>query len=275
MEETRMKYNYRNRRKIKGWFSEIDNKIFETILVYQNATSILGSTVEIGLHHGKSFIPLCLHLKEDESAYGIDLFGNQELNLDASGNGSRDRVIRNLTGFDIPQGTYFLDGRSSAQVKSQDIREKVGRVRFFSIDGGHWEEIVQNDLELASELLVEGGVIAIDDYLRPDWPEVASGFHKWYRENNSKYRIFAIGFNKAYLCNLDYIDTYQEALRRCEFLSFMKRKDYEMNGINVPVYFNYFLPEWTFKARIYGYIQLFHPYAFQNFKVIKRRFIRN
>ena len=69
-----MKYNYRNRRKIKGWLSEIDNSIFETILGFQNNSKIIGATAEIGLHHGKSFIPLFLHLTDEERAYGIDLF---------------------------------------------------------------------------------------------------------------------------------------------------------------------------------------------------------
>jgi hypothetical protein len=181
-------------------------------------------------------------------------------------------VIKNLAGFGIAQDDYVLDGRSSDQVKALDIQERVGKIRFFSVDGGHWEEIVQNDLKLASELLLDGGVIAIDDYLRPGWPGVASGFHTWYRENKIEYQIFAIGFNKAYLCRRNYISTYQNILRECDFLSFMKRKEYEMDGMNVPVYFNFFLPEWTLKARIYGYLQLFHPYVFRYFKILKRRF---
>jgi hypothetical protein len=270
-----MKYNYRNRRKIKGWLSEIDNVIIETILVHQNKIDIRGGTAEIGLHHGKSFIPLCLHLKSGERAYGVDLFDNQELNLDSSGNGSKDRVIKNLALFGIEQNHYVLDGRSSGQVKAQDIQERAGKIRFFSIDGGHWEEIVRNDLELASKLLVDGGVIAIDDYLRPDWPGVASGFHEWYRKNKSEYQIFAIGFNKAYLCKPNYICTYQDELSKCEFLSYMKRKEYKMDSVNVPVYFNFFLPEWTLKARIYGYLQLFHPYLFRNFKALKKGIAHN
>jgi Methyltransferase domain len=266
-----MKYTYRNRRKIKGWLSEIDNTIIEIILVHQNKIDIRGGTAEIGLHHGKSFIPLCLHLKTGERAYGIDLFENQRLNFDASGNGSKDRVIKNLARFGIEQDSYVLDGRSSDQVKSQDIQELAGKIRFFSIDGGHWEEIVENDLNLASELLIDGGVIAIDDYLRPDWPGVASGFHAWYLANKSEYQIFAIGFNKAYLCKPNYTSMYQHELNKCEFLSYMKRKEYEMDKVSVPVYFNFFLPEWTLKARIYGYFQLFHPYLFHNFKICKRR----
>ncbi len=266
-----MKYTYANRRKIKGWLSEIDNKIFETILRYQKDSNIVGGTAEIGLHHGKSFIPLCIYLRSNERAYGIDLFNNQELNLDASGHGSKDKVVRNLEAFEISPDSYFLDGRSSDQVDPVEIIDKVGRVRFFSVDGGHWEAIVENDLALASKVLAQGGVIAIDDYLRPDWPGVASGFHHWYRENHLEFKIFTIGFNKAYLCKSEFVERYQEAIKKCEFLSVMKRKDYDMNGLKIPVYYNFFLPEWTFKARVYGYFQLFHPSIFYVFKKIKKR----
>lgn len=270
-----MKYNSKNRKKIKGWLSEVDNKIFETILVHQNDSNIKGATAEIGLHHGKSFIPLCLHLKSDERGYGIDLFNNQGLNLDASGNGSEERVVRHLDNFGVSRNSYVLDSRSSDIVQAKDIVENVGQVRFFSIDGGHWEAIVENDLTLASKVLISGGVIAVDDYLRPDWPGVASGFHNWYRENKKEFQIFAVGFNKAYLCRHDFVERYQAALRQSNFLAVMKRKDYEIGGIQVPVYFNFFLPEWTVKARAYGYLQLFHPSLFYIFKRIKKSLIND
>jgi hypothetical protein len=267
-----VKYNYSNRRKIKGWLSEIDNSIFETVLSYQKKSKIIGATAEVGLHHGKSFIPLCLYLTDEERAYGIDLFENQELNLDSSGNGSLERVVRNLGDFGISKASYLLDGRSSDEVSPSDILQSVGKVRFFSIDGGHWEAIVENDLQLAAKVLVDEGVIALDDYLRPEWPGVASGFHKWYQENHQEFQIFAIGFNKAYLCKHKYVNKYQEALKRNEFLSIMKRKDYDMKGAVIPVFYNFFLPEWSVKARAYGYLQLFHPFAFQRFKRIKKKF---
>ena len=63
------------------------------MLSHQNRTGIDGSLAEIGLHHGKSFIALCLGLVGDQKAYGIDVFENQSLNLDHSGKGVRDTVL--------------------------------------------------------------------------------------------------------------------------------------------------------------------------------------
>lgn len=264
-----MRYNLKARRKIKGWFSEIDNKIFETLLIQQNGSGIVGSTAEIGLHHGKSFIPLCLHLKATELAYGIDLFDQQSQNLDHSGNGSKNRVINNLMGFNVKENQYILDGRSSEEVLPAEILTKAGRVRFFSIDGGHWKSIVIKDLELADSVLAPGGVIALDDYLRPDWPEVAMGFHDWLTKNNDRYAIFAIGFNKVYVCEKNFVGLYQKALSEITYLEFMKRKVYKLDGIEVPIYFTFFLPEWNMRARAYGYFQLFHPIFFVRFKTFR------
>jgi hypothetical protein len=99
-------------------------------------------------------------------------------------NESLERFVRNLEHFGKSQASYLLDGRSSDEVSADDILQSVGKVQFFSMDGGHWESVVENDIQLTATVLVDEEVMALDDYLRPEWPGVASGFHKWYQENN-------------------------------------------------------------------------------------------
>ena len=265
------KYNSKNRKRIKGWLSEIDNRIFEVILELQVTNEVEGSVAEIGLHHGKSFIPLCLSLQDNEKAYGIDLFEDQVKNIDKSGKGSTFYVNNNLTDFGICRERYVLDSRSSELVKSSDIIDSVGSVRFFSIDGGHWSEVVINDLNLAKEVICDRGVIALDDYLRPEWPEVAVGFHRWYFENDMRFSVFAIGFNKVYLCSPEFVEFYQRALREDNFLSNFLRKTYDLGGAVIPIFYTFFLPEWSLKVRLYGYLQLYHPHVFVYYKKIKSR----
>jgi hypothetical protein len=265
------KYNSKNRKKIKGWLSEIDNRILEVILELQVNNEIVGSVAEIGLHHGKSFIPLCLSLQEKEKGYGIDLFEDQAKNIDQSGRGSTLYVNNNLADFGISPERYVLDSRSSELVEPSDIIDSVGKIRFFSIDGGHWSEIVMNDLNLAQQVMCHGGVIALDDYLRPEWPEVAVGFHRWYFENNKKFSVFAIGFNKVYLCSPDFLEFYRHALLTDNFLGNFLRKTYDLDGVGIPIYYTLFLPEWNPKVRAYGYIQLYHPHVFNYYKKFKNR----
>jgi hypothetical protein len=52
-------------------------------------------------------------------------------------------------------------------------------VKFFSIDAGHTAQHASNDLTLAQEVLVLGGVIALDDYMSAHWPGVTEGFYRF------------------------------------------------------------------------------------------------
>ena len=54
-------------------------------------------------------------------------------------------------------------------------------VQFFSVDGGHWRDIVVNDLGIAGDAVGERGVIALDDFLHKEWPDVSRGFFDWHR----------------------------------------------------------------------------------------------
>jgi hypothetical protein len=81
---------------VEGWFQRTDAEIYGAILDFQRSQRIEGGCVEIGVHHGKSFIPLCLSLAPGQLALCIDLFEDQARNLDASGAGSRAALCANL-----------------------------------------------------------------------------------------------------------------------------------------------------------------------------------
>src|SRR5690606_5984717 len=144
---------------------------------------------------------LCLGLLPHQRAYGIDIFEAQSFNIDWSGKGSQHIVEDNLRRFGISQPSVILDARSSNLVMADDILSSVGRVRFFSIDGGHWRSIVASDLSLAEAVLADQGVIALDDFLRSEWPDVSLGFFHWYENGPKSIRPFAVGHNKLYLCH--------------------------------------------------------------------------
>jgi hypothetical protein len=173
-------YVARDNRHIHGWFARIDAEIFRAILLCQVEKRLSGSAVEIGVHHGRSFIALCLGLANGEKAYCIDIFESQMLNKDVSGRGDRVIFAANLANFSVDDGKVVVDARSSQEVETSDIIDAVGPARFFSIDGGHWLEIVQNDLRLAEASLATHGVIALDDFHRAEWPNVSAGYFAWY-----------------------------------------------------------------------------------------------
>ena len=218
-------YLRRGRRSVDGWLQRVDAEIIGTLLEYQRLKGMRGGLVEIGAHHGKSFIPLCLSMAEGEQALCIDIFEQQEWNLDRSGSGDLVRLRENLVRFGVLASRVAILASRSEQVTPQQITDIVGKVRFFSIDGGHWEAVVKNDLYLAEAVLASGGVIALDDYFRAEWPEVTSGLARWSAATTTDIVPFAAGSNKLFLCRAGYTEAYLGALET-SFLRHFCSKQY-------------------------------------------------
>lgn len=100
-----LRYLRQDKRKIIGWLQRVDAEIYGAIFTFQEQRNIQGGCVEIGVHHGKSFIPLCMALRANEKALCVDLFEDQERNIDSSGRGDFDvlKKISNLTELIFPR----------------------------------------------------------------------------------------------------------------------------------------------------------------------------
>ncbi len=250
-----------DKKRIKGWFQRIDAEIIGALLEYQNNKNIEGACTEIGVHHGKSFIPLCLSLKNNEKALCIDIFDDQKKNLDKSGKGNLDQFNKNLSKHHIDTESIVVCQCSSEEISHDKIIEKVGNVRFFSVDGGHWKSIVINDLNLAEKTLTRDGVIALDDYCRADWPEVTSGYNYWQENTKSKLVPFAIGSNKLYICNKEMVKTYQNALRTLFLNSYFSKSYESQDNSRIDSYRTEFVQqdETSIKKSLKLYSKIFTP----------------
>jgi hypothetical protein len=269
MSDALREYIRRGMNKIGGWFYRLDAEIFSLILDHQNANALAGSLVEIGLHHGKSFIAMCLSLRDGQRAYGIDLFEQQSLNIDHSGRGERQVLEGNLLAARVDRSAVILDGRASSSVSPSDILSSVGAARFFSIDGGHQREVVRSDLLLAEQTLADHGVIALDDFLRPEWPDVSAGYFAWFETSSKGIVPFAIGLNKLYLCRQSYLGRYQGVLQSSEFLKFFLAKHYDFCGNQIPVFGKFLQPNWLLNQRIVEYLKLMHPDLYVSYRGIR------
>lgn len=216
-------YLRESKRSVSGWLQKVDAEIFGAIFDYQRQSNISGSCVEIGVHHGKSFIPLCLSLNSNERALCVDVFDDQDKNIDSSGRGDYAVFSKNLKQFEIEEASIHIIRASSEDVTSAQILDAVGPARFFSIDGGHWVSIIQNDLGLAEDVLSPDGVIALDDYCRVEWPDVTAGYHFWQNATESEIVPFAAGSNKLYLCGREYASGYRGALKTAFLQSYLSK----------------------------------------------------
>ncbi|MCC0014927.1 MAG: class I SAM-dependent methyltransferase [Rhodobiaceae bacterium] len=252
---------YEDLKGVSGWLGYTDYVLVKELLEFQGSEGLAGGVVEIGVHHGKSFVPLATYSGADP-CYAIDVFGDQGANVDRSGHGDRERFVATLKRFGVDLGRLTIDQRRSADVSADDIVSRVGRVRFFHIDGGHHVDAVTGDIALALETVAEHGIIAIDDVFRPEWPEVSIGVFRSAALAASDFVPFAIGFNKTYLCAAGHAAAYREALQRSEFLRAVKWRVYEVEGSPIDVYQRYPLPEWDMWTLLAWVLETYFPRTF-------------
>lgn len=158
--------------RVEGWLSTTTASMIAQLLVEQVGAGLRGDVCEIGVHHGRLFLVLANAIVGGDRAVAVDVFDDQQKNIDHSGQGDRAIFERHLASY---AGTADVD---IIQESSLDL-ERLGflsrRFRFVSIDGGHTGAIVVNDLRLAERTLLPGGIVALDDVLNHHWTGVLSG----------------------------------------------------------------------------------------------------
>ena len=74
--------------------------IFKNIIEFQNSINRTSQLCEIGVHHGKSFIPM-LKFSGESVCHCIDIFDEQSLNIDSSGKGDFSIFWKNIKKFKV------------------------------------------------------------------------------------------------------------------------------------------------------------------------------
>lgn len=185
--------------------------VLETLDAAQTTAGVSGSVAEIGVHHGKLFLGLHLLRRGDERSLAVDLFGDQDQNVDSSGKGDEQKFRANVALWASDEGLVVHQG-DSTQLTADEVTDLAGgSIRFFSVDGGHTAEIVRSDMALAEASLVDGGVVIADDVFNQRWPGVAVGTLQ-YIEDGATLVPFAIGFNKVFFTQPANAPRYRSAL---------------------------------------------------------------
>lgn len=194
--------------KIEGW---CNIAWYEQIKFFNSQFSLSGGITEIGVHHGKFFIMLNSFTNSNETSYAIDLFGNQELNIDKSGKGNLEIFKKNLQNYDKHQGKNVKIIAGDSLDKSIIKNLPTNHSKFVSIDGGHTHYHIKNDLEIAEKIVAHNGLIFIDDFLHPKWLGVTEGIFNYLEQKNALVPL-AVGFNKLVMCNISYHQLYLKKL---------------------------------------------------------------
>ena len=160
---------------IPGWFTFDDTVAFSLILDSQRALGIRGDILEIGSYHGRSTVVLAAHLAPGERLLVCDAFESET--SDHYGNRPTAEKVRanvaRIAGRAAADALDIYEGLSTSLTLPPDRR-----LRFAHVDGGHDEETVLHDIRLAYGHLVDGGVLALDDFQHPRWPGVSAGIER-------------------------------------------------------------------------------------------------
>lgn len=185
---------------IEGWFSPESHAMFVSFLDYQNQNNINGNLGEIGVWHGKSASIICKKVIGNQNIFLID-----PLIVDV-----KEIILRNIDKIclRIPKNLVLMDTISDDFVKISNFTQLQNTFRFFHIDGCHTGTNIYRDLVLADKLISSDGIVVIDDFFNVTYPQITEALYKYCQLNPYSFRIFCIGFNKAYLCRPESFSKY-------------------------------------------------------------------
>lgn len=204
-------YRILGHRFVRGWLDNDALTVVSLLDSVQRAQRVTGAVAEIGVHHGQFFIGLNLLKRATERAVAIDVFEDQQFNVDNSGKGDLQAFRSNVRRWSSLDGVEILKSDSTAVTPEQLLAHTGGTVRLFSIDGGHTRSIVVSDMKLAQSTLSPGGVAIADDVFNQHWPDVISGILDYLTRDGSL-EPFGISAGKVYFTQSDFAGIYREAL---------------------------------------------------------------
>ncbi len=220
---------------INGYLKSLDARLIVALAAWQSSNKIVGGLAEIGVHHGKLFFVLALSRQAGENSLAIDLFEDDEMNA-ATRFGGRNRAFStHAANLNVAFKSTEVLKADSLKLTSADILSRVGRVRIFSVDGGHLYHHVAHDLPLAISTLAPGGVIIVDDFCNPEWPDVTSATYDFVRAQEGRIAPAILTKNKLYLAPPEMASAYGEfASRFAAREKHMSRGQVQVMGRVVP-----------------------------------------
>jgi SAM-dependent methyltransferase len=175
---------------VYGWLKPSAAQIIAHSLRWQTQHSIKGDILEIGTFYGKLFVLLALSRIDGEKAIGIDVFEDQHLNHDQSGFPSSIEILKDNILKYMPLDNIDII-KADSMTLAEDFIQRYRGIRWMHIDGSHTREATVSDLRLAERLVIDGGIVAVDDIYRPNWAGVTAGIYE-YLHTNGKLIPFAV-----------------------------------------------------------------------------------
>ena len=209
-----MRYVTLGRRIVDGWLTPLGVLFIDALEAEQRRLGVHGHVAEIGVHHGKLFIQLSLLRRDGENAVAVDLFEDQDLNIDHSGQGDRAAFLGNVNRWHPGAPGLVVEKADSNDLDGERLRQLAGGpLRLASVDGGHTADLTHHDLTTACDALVPGGIVILDDCFNELFPAVSEGAQRFLRERAEFAAIGAAG-NKTFFTQHEHAAVYRAAMAR-------------------------------------------------------------
>lgn len=224
------KFIFHDLQTVEGYIDPPDALVFLSLLQAQKNNGLEGGIAEIGVFYGRSYF-LLKKIGDDDKILAIDLF-----DIDQEEGGAESQYSRFLDngrrlGLSVDEDLIITD--DSTRLQADDIIGRIGRTRFFSIDGGHMLHHIAADSRLATETLAEHGIIVFDDTFNPAWPEVTVGVSDFLRERKETFSPFCMTKYKTYVCRNEFHDFYSTAIAEAPDLLAFDHVETEFLGSKV------------------------------------------
>eukprot|EP00887_Chlorella_sp_A99_P006815 scaffold2.g6815.t1 len=223
---------------IGGWVVPLQLTAVRTIEAVQRNHCVVGSVGEIGVHHGKFLLLMAALSRPGEQKVAIDVFSQQDLNIDQSGGAQTDKrsyfeLHAKKLGWDPEKDIKIIDADSASLTPYGLAKHGVQAFRMLSVDGSHMYQAsglsccfsselprdlthalitVLKDMQLATCSIHDGGVFMVNDFVNSDWVGVMEAVADFVRR-----RPFMAPFlwacNKLYFSHAAWHGVYLSAVR--------------------------------------------------------------
>ncbi len=146
---------------------------------------INGHWLETGVYKGKSAALLCGSANTDEDVVLIDVGYH-----DTWGHLSElhNSIVSIISESEKVEQTF------------PSINKYFGKTMVMHSDGSHFYDNVYSDMTLAHKLLTEDGLLILDDFGNPHYPQVQAAAYTYLAAFPGHFSFFMTGENKAFLC---------------------------------------------------------------------------
>jgi hypothetical protein len=179
---------------LPGWFFPDAALMFAAYNQLTSERVAPGNTLEIGVFHGKSAIAVASLRGEAGTFTAIDVFDDLSSRDGSSHDvGMKGAFLANMAEWFSARDRLRTIVAPSATVTA----EALGPHTFCHIDGLHTAEGTYSDMELCAEVVVPGGLVAVDDYFNQRFPGVSEGGLLFAQRHPGVLTPVAVGFNKV------------------------------------------------------------------------------